>query len=227
MSGDKHEEEGGEAPAKGGKLKFIIGAVLMLLVGAGAGVGGAMFLGGGASAGEGEEAAGGHGEEAAAGGHGEEPAAGGHGEEAAAGGHGEEPAAGGHGEPAAGGHGEEPAAGGHGGGGAAAAGPPVHNGKTVVNLGLFTVNLRGSGGGRVLRTEVQVEVPAGGFQVVETRKPVLRDAVITLASDFSYSDLEGVDGKTHLRDELQGRLNSVLSGEPKVERVYFTEFVVQ
>lgn len=103
----------------------------------------------------------------------------------------------------------------------------MHNGKTVVNLGLFTVNLRGSGGGRVLRTEVQVEVPAGGYKVVETRKPVLRDAVITLASDFSYSDLEGVDGKTHLRDELHGRLNSVLSGDPKVERVYFTEFVVQ
>lgn len=219
MSGDTHEEDAAAAgTGRGGKIKVIAGALVLLLIGAGAGAGGAMMMGGSseASASEGEAAA--HGEEAAA--HGEEaPAA--HGEEPPA--HGEEPPAHGEEPPA---HGE-PAEGGHGGAAAPEAGPPVHKGRTVVSLGLFTVNLRGSGGGRVLRTEVQVEVNANEYQIVDTRKPVLRDAVITLASDFSYSDLEGLDGKTHLRDELQGRLNSILTGSPKVERVYFTEFVVQ
>jgi flagellar FliL protein len=205
MSAEK-EEDKEAAASRRRRMQLVGGAVLLLLVGTGAGVGGAMMLGGSSSA-EASETEG-HGEQAS--GHGEAP------EE-----HGS--TSGGHGAPAAeeGGHG-----GGHG-GGAAEDGPPVHDGRTVVSLGLFTVNLRGSGGGRVLRAEVQVEVDADEYLVVETRKPVLRDAIITLASDFSYTDLEGLDGKTHMRDELHGRLNAILSGHPKVEHVYFTEFVVQ
>jgi flagellar FliL protein len=198
MSAEKDEDKAVAAAARRRRMQLVGGAVVLLLLGSGAGLGGAMLLGGGSSA-----------EASEGGGHGEAPS-----------GHGEAPAEGGHGAPAAE-HG-----GGHGGGGGED-GPPVHDGRTVVSLGLFTVNLRGSGGGRVLRAEVQVEVDADEYLVVETRKAVLRDAIITLASDFSYTDLEGLDGKTHMRDELHGRLNAILGGHPKVEHVYFTEFVVQ
>ncbi|MEQ1504720.1 MAG: flagellar basal body-associated FliL family protein [Myxococcota bacterium] len=200
--------------AKGGRLKLVAVAAVLLLGGGGAGFGAAWFLAGSsdAKAAEHGEGAEGEGEE---GGEGEAAAEGeGHGEEAAA----EE-----------GGHGEEAAAeegGGHGGGGEGAPAPKP-KARAVVNLGTFTVNLRGSGGGRVLRTEVQVEVAGKDEASVEEKKPQLRDAVITLASDFTYGDLEGVDGKTHLRDELLGRLNTLLEGKPNVGRVYFTEFVVQ
>ncbi|MEZ4235193.1 MAG: flagellar basal body-associated FliL family protein [Myxococcota bacterium] len=208
------KEEKPEAAGKGSRMKMIVGAVVLLVGGVGAGFGGAMALGmsGGAEAadhgeGEGEAAAeeGGHGEPAAeeGGGHGEAPAEGGHGEAAAEGGHG------------GGGEGEVHLL------------PKRGTTRSVVNLGTFTVNLRGSGGGRVLRTEVQVEVDGADQVAVEDKKPVLRDAVITLASDFTFADLEGIDGKTHLRDELLGRLNSVTSQAPEVGRVYFTEFVVQ
>jgi len=37
--------------------------------------------------------------------------------------------------------------------------------------------------------------------------------------------MEGIDGKMHFRDELLGRLNRMLDG-PRVQRIYFTEFVV-
>lgn len=108
--------------------------------------------------------------------------------------------------------------------GEAAAPEPV---RVVHSLGQFTVNLRGTGGGRVLRMEVQVETTDTALPVVEEHSAQLRDSVITLASDYSYADVEGLDGKTRLRDELLGRVNTLLPADGRVERIYFTDFVVQ
>jgi len=98
--------------------------------------------------------------------------------------------------------------------------------RAVHPLEPFLVNLRGSGGGRMLRLEVHLEVSESDLETLASRDAVVRDAVLALASDQTYSDLEGLDGKTFLRDELLRRLNSVLDG-PRIERVYFTDFVVQ
>jgi flagellar FliL protein len=98
--------------------------------------------------------------------------------------------------------------------------------RIVHSLGLFTINLRGTGGGRVLRMEVQVEATLTAVAAVENEHPKLRDSVITLVSDYSYAEIEGLDGKTRLRDELLARMNTML-GKNRLERVYFTEFVVQ
>ena len=96
----------------------------------------------------------------------------------------------------------------------------------MTNLGSFTVNLRSSAGGRVLQMEIQVESDAENTEKIETRMPQLRDSVILLASDYSYDELEGIDGKFRLKDDIHARVNAVL--EPiNVQRVYFTEFVVQ
>ena len=100
-------------------------------------------------------------------------------------------------------------------------------GQSVVSsLGTFTVNLRGSGGGRVLRMEVQVDSSSGSSTVVTERAAQLRDSIITGVSDYTWSELEGVDGKTRLRDELLARVNGVMA-PAAVDRVYFTQFVVQ
>jgi len=107
----------------------------------------------------------------------------------------------------------------------AAAGPS--DGERVMHsLGKFTVNLRGTGGGRVLRMEVQVEIDSGQQPLIEAKTPLLRDSVLTLASDYTFGDLEGLDGKMRFRDELLARLNSALSVSG-IRRIYFTEFVVQ
>ena len=90
----------------------------------------------------------------------------------------------------------------------------------------FTVNLRGQGGGRVLRMVVELEIDKDDETSVVGETAQLRDAVLSLASDYTFSDLEGIDGKMHFRDELLGRVNRVLSG-PRVERIYLTQFVVQ
>ena len=96
----------------------------------------------------------------------------------------------------------------------------------LFNLGLFTINLRGTGGGRVLRMEVQVETDATLVETLEERKPEFRHAIITMVSDYSYNDLEGLDGKTRLADELLTRLNRLMESG-RINRLYFVQFVVQ
>lgn len=103
---------------------------------------------------------------------------------------------------------------------------PASDERVMHSLGRFTVNLRGTGGGRVLRMEVQVEIDSGQLETIEAKTPLLRDAVLTLASDYTFGDLEGLDGKMRFRDELLTRLNSALSAST-IRRIYFTEFVVQ
>jgi flagellar protein FliL len=95
-----------------------------------------------------------------------------------------------------------------------------------VSLGQFDINVHGTNGGRVLRMEISIEVTPSRKIAVEGQTPRLRDGVITLAGDYSYAELEGLDGKNNLRDELIGRLNALLS-TPAVQELHFTQFVVQ
>ena len=105
---------------------------------------------------------------------------------------------------------------------AAHAGPA---GSTITNLGSFTVNLRGSGGGRVLRMEVQVDTDNDAAEALEVLTPQLRDSIISVVSDYTWSELEGTDGKTRLKDELLTRINGI-SDPVEVRAVYLTTFVV-
>ncbi len=99
-------------------------------------------------------------------------------------------------------------------------------GTAVTNLGAFTVNLRGGAGGRVLRLEVQIETPLADAAGVTARSAPLRDSIITAVSDYTWSELEGAEGKTRLRDELITRVNGVLAPST-IGRLYFTQFVIQ
>ncbi len=97
---------------------------------------------------------------------------------------------------------------------------------TILSLGELHVNLRGGGGGRLLRIEVQIEGSAAAVAKAEARQSQLRDAILTVASDYSWSELEGSHGKMRLHDEFLVRINGILRPD-RVERVYFTQFVVQ
>ena len=93
------------------------------------------------------------------------------------------------------------------------------------DLGKFTVNLRGGGGGRTLRMNVQVQTSKLHQFDVEDATPALRDTILTLSSDYTYGDVEGLDGKQRLKDDLLGAVVRVVDPET-VDRMYFTEFVV-
>ena len=122
--------------------------------------------------------------------------------------------------------GEAGAAGAEAGGSGEASIPDLMPSSEVVSLGSFTVNLRDSAGGRLLQMELSVEGSGDTASQVEDREAQLRDAILMLASDYSFLELEGTEGRIRLRDEIHRRINVVLS-PAKVDRVYFTSFVVQ
>jgi len=97
---------------------------------------------------------------------------------------------------------------------------------SILSLGEMLVNLRGNGGGRLLRMEVQVEGSTEAIARCDGRQAQVRDAILTVASDYSWAELEGTHGKMRLHDEILGRINGILRPD-RVERVYFTRFVVQ
>lgn len=90
----------------------------------------------------------------------------------------------------------------------------------------YTVNLRGGGGGRILRMSLALETRAKFLPSLEPRMPLVQDSILTLAGDYTYEELEGQDGKARMKQELLDRLNAMLEGEP-FDKVYFTGFMVQ
>ena len=101
------------------------------------------------------------------------------------------------------------------------------DGRGIYPLGLFTVNLRGIGGGKVLRMEIDLELKASKLDTLEDKKAGLRDRVIKLVSDYHYQDVEGLDGKQRLQDDLLATMNKYMGKKARIERVYFSQFVVQ
>jgi len=98
-------------------------------------------------------------------------------------------------------------------------------GTTITTLGRFTINLRGSGGGRILQMEVAIEADAAAGSSLEALTPKLRDSINTAVSEYTWTELEGSDGKTRLKDELLSRINGV-AAPVVVNAVYLTSFVV-
>ena len=202
------EEQAENAKPQGGRSQLLMrigGGVVLLAAGAAGGFFGGQVLKptaepvvAAATEGEGEAAPAEAGE-AKAEGHGE----------AKAEGHGEAAPAEGHGEAKAEGHGEAAPSGGH--GEAKAEASSNDNGKVITNLKTFVVNLRSSGGGRVLRMEVQLESSKDAAPALELGTPKLRDTILTAVSDYTFAELEGTDGKTRLRDELLTRINGTIA----------------
>lgn len=94
------------------------------------------------------------------------------------------------------------------------------------DVGRVEVNLKDAHAGRVLEMHVQIEVDPADAGAAERSTAALRDAVIVAVSDYTYEDLEGVDGKARLKDELMARFAALLSNV-RVERLYLTQFVVR
>jgi len=94
------------------------------------------------------------------------------------------------------------------------------------DLGPFTINLRGSNGARVLRIQLWVQPVEPFAAEVANATTQLRSVAVLLVGDYSYHDLEGTEGKVRLRDELLAKMNHAL-GRHLIDRIYFTEFVVQ
>jgi flagellar FliL protein len=68
------------------------------------------------------------------------------------------------------------------------------------------------------------------MDAVRQHAPAIRNAYLFLMSNMRYADIATLAGKEQLRAEMREEAQAILirnTGEPGVEEIYFTSFVVQ
>jgi flagellar FliL protein len=103
----------------------------------------------------------------------------------------------------------------------------THESKPVLyTMEPFNVNLDGFPK-RVLRLQVNLEMlDEEGFEEIITLGPQARDSVMRLLNSKNYADLETVQGKLTLKDQIASTLNTHLN-KGVIKDVYFSDLVVQ
>jgi len=123
---------------------------------------------------------------------------------------------------AAGGHGSAEApkeGGGH--GGAAAAG------ASIFPLEPFIVNIYDGQELRYLKVKVEIEMASPEVKAdLDARVAPIRDAILVLLSAKTLQDVQDVQGKNQLKEEILASINKIIP-PGKIAKVYFTDFVVQ
>lgn len=113
-----------------------------------------------------------------------------------------------------------------GGGHAGAAEPELT--PFLQKLDKFTVNLGGEPR-RTIRLEVNLEMlnDESYEEVMDvSRMPKIRDRIVAILNDKTFSDLESIQGKLFLKDKITAEVNGLLD-KGVVKDVYFSDFVVQ
>lgn len=95
----------------------------------------------------------------------------------------------------------------------------------------FVVNFASQGKARFLQVTVEVMTrdPAVPDKV-KLHMPVIRNNLMLLFSDQSYDSISTLEGKEALREQALEVVQQILeeeTGDPGVEAVYFTSFVMQ
>lgn len=90
----------------------------------------------------------------------------------------------------------------------------------------ITVNLDGYPR-RIMQTEINLEMlDEKGFEEVVTLGPKARDAILHVLTSKKYDDIDTLQGKLFLKDQIASTLNQFMN-EGIVKDVYFSEFIVQ
>lgn len=91
----------------------------------------------------------------------------------------------------------------------------------------FTLNLLSDGGARYVKCTMQLEQNTDLLQPeLDKKMAVIRDVIIRTLTSKTFEEVSTTKGKEHLKDELVGKINEVLT-DGFVKNIYFTDFVVQ
>jgi flagellar FliL protein len=91
----------------------------------------------------------------------------------------------------------------------------------------FTVNLADSKGSHFAQVTVEIEVDNGFTKAeVDRLRPKIRDFIVVVLSSKTYEQVESVDGRDFLREEIRNKINGYLT-RGQIKNVYFTQFIVQ
>ena len=99
----------------------------------------------------------------------------------------------------------------------------------IIPLKSFVVNLydKKGIGKRYLKITMEVEVLGEEDKLkVENHMAQMRDTVLILLSSQTLKDINTMEGKLELKHAILLRMNQIL-GNKTVQKIYFTEFVVQ
>lgn len=90
----------------------------------------------------------------------------------------------------------------------------------------FTINLDGRPR-KLVRTTIQLEMLSEiGYEEAVDLTPVERDQIVRILNSKKYEDIETIQGKLFLKDQIMTAMNTILH-KGSVKEVYFNEFVVQ
>jgi len=97
----------------------------------------------------------------------------------------------------------------------------------MYSLDSFVVNLAEAGGNRYLRVTMELELADEVLRSeLDQRLPQVRNAMLMILPSKKAENINTVDGKLALRDQLIDEINSFMTtGE--VTNIYFTEFGIQ
>ena len=94
-------------------------------------------------------------------------------------------------------------------------------------LETFIVNLADEGENRYLRVTMTLEVREKALvDTIQKGLPQIRNAVLMTVPTKKYNEINTLEGKDALRNELIAQINNLLPPE-SITNIYFTEFVVQ
>jgi flagellar FliL protein len=97
----------------------------------------------------------------------------------------------------------------------------------LFSLDTFIVNLADEERNRYLRITMDLELSApADSEKLDERLPQIRDRILMILPSKRFDDIASVEGKTVLRDEIIGKLNSLFP-RTVITNIFFTEFVVQ
>lgn len=97
----------------------------------------------------------------------------------------------------------------------------------TMQLDSFIVNLTDDKGARYLKVVMQLEMSKDSLVAeIDEKMPQIRDEIILMLSSKSFDDVATIDGKRTLKHSVVSGINRYLS-TGQINRVYFTEFVVQ
>ena len=100
------------------------------------------------------------------------------------------------------------------------------NGPILYRMEAFNVNLAGNPQ-KVVRIEMSLEMlDQDGFEDVVKNVSHERDMVVALLNKKEFSDIESLQGKLFLKNEIAGEINKSLK-QGLVKDVYFDKFLVQ
>jgi flagellar FliL protein len=108
-----------------------------------------------------------------------------------------------------------------------AAAAPTEELGPLVEMKPLVVNLADAGGTRYLRVGMTIELRSEkDRELLEPRMVPLRDAFLSRLSGLESTDIIDSEDKDRIREQLLAEAKSIVA-ERAIQRVYFTEFMMQ